>query len=134
MLRSLLSIVAGYIVVSLLGTAGQHLFSSMPPLGSRPELGLGSLLVLLYEIAINTAGGAVTGVIAQRRPVLHAAVLGGLEIVLLASASGWMRQSAQIWPGWFEVALLLAVLPAAVLGGRLAAHFGPGRREAARDV
>jgi hypothetical protein len=132
MLRSILAVVAGYIAVSLLETAGHYLFASMPPAGAAsPVLGIGAALILLYEVLINFAGGVITGLIAPRRQVLHAAVLGMIETALLLSVPVWMTPTGV---GWFAVAMILIPLPAVVAGGRLAVRISPAGSRTTSDA
>jgi hypothetical protein len=125
MLRSLFAVVVGFIAVTLLAYAGQLLFAAVLPDQTMPGTSLvpvALVMVLVLEGLCNVAGGLVTGMLAPRKAVMHAAVLGALETLLVLASSGKVLADA---PGWYAVAVVLVTLPAAVVGGRLAERFRP---------
>ncbi|MES2390050.1 MAG: hypothetical protein V4555_00305 [Acidobacteriota bacterium] len=125
MLRSTLAVVLGFIAVTLLGYAGQQLFAVILPEQAMPGTSLvtvAGLMVLAFEALCNVAGGVVTGMVAPRRPVKHAAVLGAIETLLVLWLSASLLEHS---PGWLAVALIVVTLPATVYGGRLAERFRP---------
>lgn len=125
-LRSILAIVAGFVVtVSLSLGADAALCAAFPH--SFDSAGIsrqpGRLAIPLVYTAVSAAlGSYVAALLAGRRPLLHAMILGGLGFAL-AIPTAVLYWHAQ--PAWYHVCALAFVLPAAWLGGRLRA--GPVR-------
>jgi hypothetical protein len=77
----------------------------------------GALVVVLLGWALGSlAGGFLAAWIGRNAPVAHALVLGGL-ITLAGVANNLMLPP----PLWFWTATLIAIIPAAYAGARLAA-------------
>lgn len=121
MLRSILSVLAGFALWSILWlTAQAALGAAMPGSfnddGSTDSIGL--LILLLVVTAANSfAAGFVTARLAPRSPMRHAVTLAIIQFVIGASVqiAFW-----ELMPAWYHVtflALLLVVHPA---GGRAA--------------
>ena len=120
MLRSILAVIAGIVVwmVTAFGT-DMIVFRLFPQLidSTRQRVENVPLLffILSYCLAYSVLGGYVTGTIARRREVLHAFVLGLLQLAMgtAATAANW-----ETAPAWFHVGLLVMLVPANVAGGQ----------------
>ena len=131
-LRSVLAVVAGFVVASVVMMAiesinGRFLY---PELGKAAEgitdreairrllatAPVGAFLVVIVGWMLGgVAGGWVAARVSKRAPVGHALTLGGL-LTLAGVANNLMVPP----PIWFWIASLLVLLPAAYAGGRLA--------------
>lgn len=132
MLRSILAVVAGFVIASAVmmtveAVNGRYLY---PDLGKLAEgvtdreairsilagAPAGAFLVVIFGWALGSlAGGCVAAWIAGRASVRHALVLGGL-LTLGGIANNLMVPP----PLWFWIAGLVVLIPAAYAGARLA--------------
>jgi len=120
--RSVVAVIAGFLVVVVLSTATDaalHALKVYPP----PELGLHdpllNLLALAYRCVFTLAGGWVTARLAPDTPLRHAFILGVLG--LLAGAAGVVATwNLGLGPHWYPIALAASGLPLCWLGGWLA--------------
>ena len=138
MLRSVLAIVAGFVLIGALSVGTDALVRAAAPRAFDAAGRTDSVPILLLTIAYvgvyAVAGCYLAARLAPDRPMLHAMILGalGLAFNVLGTIKKW--DSA---PAWYHVAALALVLPYAWLGGRLAEkrHSAVGSRlsaEAAR--
>ena len=126
MARSVLAIVAGFVVVAVPANLANLLMfaflvrtaqSGLPPWFQGINAALGFILA--------AAGGYVAAILSRRHPVVHASVLGGILLFLTALTLTVGR------PPWIPrpsigLALLSGTLGrfgCAVIGGLLAAHL-----------
>jgi hypothetical protein len=123
MIRSVLAILAGVATLTaiLFGIEAvtDPLLMRLFPVALPTQSALShSLPVRLFELAYGApsiaAGGYVTAWIGRRAPILHAAVLGGVQSLLtvLAMVASWNHAPAIIW-----ILTLAMTLPACLLGG-----------------
>ncbi len=133
MLRSVLAILAG---VATLTAISFGIEASADPLLMRLfPTSLPTQSALTHNVAVRlfgfaygalsiTAGGYVTAWIGRRAPLLHAAVLGGVQSLLTvwAMIAIWNHAPAITW-----IVTLALTLPACLLGGWLFAR-GAGRQ------
>jgi hypothetical protein len=137
MLRSILAVVAGFVVASAVMMAveavnGRFLY---PELGKLAEgmtdreairsllagAPVGAFLVVIFGWAIGSlAGGFVAAWIGRRAPMRHALVLGGL-LTLAGIANNLMVPP----PLWFWIAGLVVLIPATYAGALLAPRSTP---------
>ena len=119
-LRSVLAIVAGFVLIGLLafGTDGlahairPDIFGPNSSTSNVPYLVIAIIYVGVYAIA----GCWLAAALAGRRPMLHALILGVLGLALnLAGAASTLR----LYPTWYTVVSLLLVMPYAWIGGKL---------------
>jgi hypothetical protein len=130
--RSTIAVVAGFVAASAVmmvveSINGRFLY---PDLGKAAEgmtdreairallagAPVGAFLVVILGWALGSlVGGAVAAWIARREPVRHAVVLGAL-LTLAGVANNLMLPP----PAWFWVASLVVLIPAALVGARLA--------------
>jgi hypothetical protein len=130
-LRSILAVVAGFVVASVVMMAVETVNGRVlhPQLGRIAEgmtdreaiksllasAPIGAFLVVMAGWAIGSlAGGWLAARVARRTPVGHALVLGAL-LTLGGIANNLMVPP----PLWFWITSLLVLLPAAYAGGRL---------------
>lgn len=77
------------------------------------------LLIFAYTALCIAAGGYVTAWIARRSPVVHAIVMGAIQVGLTIWAMIEIPEKA---PRWFWIAGMMTIIPAAWLGGALRAR------------
>jgi peptidoglycan/LPS O-acetylase OafA/YrhL len=122
MLRSILSIICGYVVLAILTTATMLvLLSAMglsfePAAADRPPPAY-VIASLLVGIPCAMAGGYVAARTATRRPRTHALFLAGLVLVLGIGFSVTSTSPAHTW--WYRVLLPITGAVGVVLGGWL---------------
>ena len=130
MLRSIGAIALGLVVAFLLVTVFEFAsLATMPP-GIDPMSGpdslvraieagqipfISMLLVVLGYVAGSFGGGWVSEKVARQWPMRHALIIGGL--LTLAGISNLVSIPH---PTWMAIATVVAFLPPAYLGGRLA--------------
>lgn len=130
MLRSVLAVVVGFVVIGCLVGVTDLMMRSLFATSFGPNGRTTDVVVLaiteIYVFAYATAGCWLCARIAQRRPMLHALILGVLGLVfnVIGTYMTW-----QLYPAWYHVVALILVMPAAWLGGRIAE-----RQLAARPV
>jgi hypothetical protein len=120
MLRSILAIVVGFLVIGALAfgmdaamrTAMPNLFGPGGRVDNVPLL----LFTQFYVFVFAAAGCYLAAVIAGRRPMLHALILGVLGLVFNIVGSMKLWDTA---PAWYHIVALLLVMPAAWVGGQL---------------
>jgi hypothetical protein len=115
MLRSVLAVVAGYLVF---GLSAALLF----PLSGRdarafPQTGF-LVFSTVYGMAFALLGGYVAASLARRKEIAHAAVVAGI-IAVLALISLVAKSSGSLWS---QIAAIVLMAPAALLGGWLRAR------------
>jgi len=130
-LRSILAVVAGFVVASVVMMAVETVNGRVlhPQLGRIAEgmtdreairsllasAPIGAFLVVMAGWAIGSlAGGWLAARVARRAPVGHALVLGAL-----LTLGGIANNLVVPPPLWFWITSLLVLLPAAYAGGRL---------------
>lgn len=116
--RSVAGIVAGLVVVAMLGAMARAVVFHGPVPGAIP-LPLALLLLLMYGLAA-IAGGYVGAAAAGRRPVAHgfAVGVGYLVAVQLApSLAARLNPGVGIQPLWLTGAAMGMALLGAILGG-----------------
>lgn len=120
MIRSILSIIAGFILIGVLSLGTDAVVvSAMPgafsPTGRTESVPV-LLLTLAYVFVFAVIGCYLTARLAPQNPMKHALVLGvlGLIFSIIGTTLSWNTA-----PVWYHVTALLMVMPAAWLGGRL---------------
>lgn len=119
-MRSVWAILAGFILIGLLGFGTDAILRMMSP-GSFNEGGGTSntaLLIgqMLYSAAYGVIGCYVAASLAPSNPMKHALILGVIGVFAAGAAN------AMLWghvPSWFPIINVLLVLPLAWFGGRL---------------
>ena len=119
--RSILAILAGFIVVVILSIATDLL---MHVLGLYPRLGQAmsnELLVVatIYRSIYSILGSYITARLAPYQPMLHALWGGviGFILAIIGAVTTWNHPA--LGPHWYPIALIVTALPCAWVGGKL---------------
>lgn len=129
--RSILAILAGFVLIFALATGTNMLLAAVAPEtfhASGIVTGTGALVVSLVYVAVYAIAGCfLTGMLAPSHPTRHALILGalGLAFNLMAAVATWDQV-----PSWYNLAGVALTMPYAWIGGRLAER----RREGAGRV
>ncbi len=124
MARSIAAVIVGYLIFAasaglLFRVSGQDPRSFPPPMFLVFSVGYGAVFALL--------AGYVAAAVAGRRQVLHAGILAGIVAVIALASMAIERSQGSTWSEW---AVLLCMVPAALIGGvicRLGSGPEPGR-------
>jgi hypothetical protein len=130
MIRSVLSVLAGYVAMAVAVTVGSYSLRKIFPDTASAETGAAPLLAMILELVWATAcailGGYVTARVARGAPHIHAAVLAVIVLVL-AIVFGLVAGSSPI-PAWFRV--LLPIFSAfGILAGALRVQPKPAQAQ-----
>ena len=118
--RSVVSVAAGFFAVMVLGAAvdivlSQALPNAFGPKGSAP--GENALFIkLVYETLFAVIAGYVTARIAVRKPFTHVLVMAA---IVLAGRAFIAVATWDVLPLWFNLGVLVVIVPAALLGAKL---------------
>src|SRR5262249_54559793 len=119
MVRSILAVIAGYLVLALFIGVVDFIISRISPEhfpnGADPAVHW-MIVELVCGLALLIAGGYVTAKLARRAELKHALALG-IFAVVMALVSLFVYHGKQ--PAWFQGVILLGAIPAALAGGRL---------------
>jgi hypothetical protein len=119
--RSTAAVLLGFVAVVVLSLGTDqvlHALKVYPPWGQPlydPRL---NLLALAYRSVYAVVGSYVAARLAPRNPMRHAVVLGVVGVVL-SVAGAIATIPMNLGPAWYPIALALAALPCAWLGGVL---------------
>jgi hypothetical protein len=120
MMRSVWAILAGFILIGILGFGTDAIMRAMSPWAFDANGGTTNLPILLvmmvYSAVYGVVGCYVAARLAPSNPMKHALILGVIGL-FAAGAANWA-----LWghvPAWFVIINVVAVLPLAWLGGRL---------------
>ena len=119
-LRSVLAIVAGFILIGLLAVGTDGLAHAIRPDIFGPNSSTSNvpyLIIAIFYVGVYaTAGCWLAATLAGRRPMFHALILGVLGLIFnLAAVPGMWA----LFPHWYTVVSLILVMPFAWLGGRI---------------
>jgi len=135
MIRSILAVVAGLVVLTIVSfaieAAADPLLMRLFP-GALPDAAAlaGNLPARLFMVAYTTfaigVGGYVTAWIARGSRLTHAAIMGAIEVaftlyVMVAAPF----HEAHAAPRWVWIAGVFLMIPAACLGAAIQAGLGP---------
>jgi hypothetical protein len=119
MLRSILAVVAGFVVIGALsfGTSAALAAAGVLPPAGQPVMDTGLLALTLAYVAVYAIAGCwLAAYLAPSRPMLHALVLGALGLVFNVFGAVSMRG---LYPGWYLAAGVALTMPYAWIGGKL---------------
>jgi len=117
LLRSALAVIVGYAIFAVSAGALFHLTGQPPHGEATVPFMVGATL---YGIAFALLGGYVSGWIAGRRPFTHGLIVAGL--LALGAGASLIATTGQ-GHIWSQAAALIAMAPAAALGGYLRGRF-----------
>lgn len=120
--RSILSILAGFIVVVVLSVGTDillHLIAGFPRLG-EVYTDKQFLWAAIYRTIYGSVGSYLTAALAPARPMKHAIVGGaiGFLLNLLGTVATW-NHVPSLGPHWYPLSLLIGTFPTAWLGAQL---------------
>ncbi|MBD3165341.1 hypothetical protein GF324_01970 [bacterium] len=120
MLRSILAVLVGMILWDILWLGSNNVFFLIFPElmdleGPIDNAGI-LLLFMLLSVIFSVIAGYVTVMIARRKPVAHALVLGGIQ---LAIGIVMQIQYWELMPVWYHLGFLLLLVPGYLAGAML---------------
>lgn len=121
--RSVLAIVAGFVVTAVGSTATDAIMHATGIFPGSPRDMSAPLFVLAtaYRAVFTVAGGFVTARAAPDRPMRHAWILAGIGLV--AGVAGvvfyFLGGKSQLGPAWYPVSIAVEAIPCVWFGGRL---------------
>ena len=122
MSRSILAVVAGFVVVVILSIGTDKVLSVagiFPTNGQVMSSGLFGLATF-YRTLYGVLGSYVTALLAPNRPMKHSLIGGAIGLVLsIAGAVATWNHQPSLGPHWYQVALIITALPGAWAGAKL---------------
>jgi hypothetical protein len=113
--KSIWAVLAGFLLLMALSISADFLLWALFPEtfghSGANLTWLASMVTILYGAASCVAGGYLTARLSGSRPVMHAAVLGG--VMLLCGLVGLVGSRA---PVWFNLGFLAMILPSVWAG------------------
>ncbi len=128
--RSVLAVIAGFVVTAILSVATDavlHATNVFPPLGVRMSDGLFALAGA-YRAVFTVLGGYTTARLAPRAPMRHAMALA--TIGTITGALGimvWAKGGDAMGPLWYALSIPLSAFPCIGAGAWLAGRLSPPR-------
>lgn len=121
MIKSAGAVFAGFAAWSLLWIAGNAAARSVWPdafdsTGMTTDNGL-LVGFLIYSVVLSVVSGLLTGSVAGRSRIAHGSVTG---LLLLVVGIGVQSSIWDAMPLWYHLPFLVAILPATLIGARLA--------------
>lgn len=118
--RSIVSVAAGFFTVMVLGAAADVVLTQALPNAfdaqghARAESTL--FIKLAYETLFALLAGYITARIAIRKPFTHVLVMAAIVLAgrALIAVASW-----DVVPLWFNLGVLVLIVPAALLGAKL---------------
>jgi hypothetical protein len=123
MLRSILAVAAGFVVIAVTGNLANFLVFRLVDPVTRMQNSSGFLLLnVAYGFIFSALGGYVAAILAQRHPIAHASLLGGIEL-LLSLLAWWSfgRSENSLMPSWYPSLSMAGRTGFIVIGGYLGA-------------
>ena len=118
--RSVVSVAAGFFTVMVLGAAADVVLAQAAPNAfdaqghARAESTL--FIKLAYETLFALLAGYITARIAVRKPFVHVLVMA---IIVLAGRGLIALAAWEVVPMWFNLGVLVLIVPAALAGAKL---------------
>lgn len=120
MVRSILAVIAGIVTWMVTALGMDAILMSLAPQWFGPNGKVYSvplmLFMMAYSLLFSVMGGYVAALIARRKELQHAFVLGVLQLLMGIVATIYFFDTA---PLWWHVTFLALLIPANVLGGWL---------------
>lgn len=119
MIRSILAVIAGFILWSVVWVGSNSAITIATPGSFREDGGTDSvaILVLLLVIGVlcSTAAGYVTARVSQGQAMRNVWILG---IILLVVGIAVESQIWSLLPLWYHLIFLILLIPATLFGGQ----------------
>ena len=112
--RSILGVFLGYVVFAVSAVVLFHAAGRDPH--SQQDLWF-TAAAILYGMAFAAVGGLIAALIAGRRPVLHAAIVG---VILAAGALASLVSRPGAGAIWSQVSAIFLMAPSVFVGGVVA--------------
>ncbi|HET9425627.1 MAG TPA: hypothetical protein VFO55_09665 [Gemmatimonadaceae bacterium] len=119
-MRSVWAILAGFILIGVLGFGTDAIMKAMSPWAFNESGGTSNIWILIVQMLYSAVYGVVGCYVAARlapsHPMRHALILGLIGLL----AGGYAN--FLLWghvPAWFPIINVLLIMPLAWLGGRL---------------
>ena len=118
--RSVVSVAAGFFAVMVLGAAADMVLNQVVPNAfdaqghARAESTL--FIKLAYETLFALLAGYITARIAVRKPFNHVLIMAA---IVLAGRAFISIATWDVVPLWFNLGVLVLIIPAALLGAKL---------------
>lgn len=120
MVRSILAVIAGSLTWMVTALGMDTILMSLAPQWFGPNGKVESVPLMLfmmsYSLLFSALGGYVAALIAQRKEILHAFVLGVLQLLMGIVATIYFFDTA---PLWWHLTFLTLLIPANIFGGWL---------------
>ena len=120
MMRTILAIIAGYVLWTILWLGGGAAIAAAFP-GAFPEGGpFNATVPLLLTLGLSIVCSFAAGVIATKLAVDVARAVWIMAILLLLTGIGVQASTWSQMPVWFHIPFLLLLVPICLLGRRAA--------------
>lgn len=120
MVRSILAVIAGSVTWMVTALGMDAILMSLAPQWFGPNGKVYSVPLMLfmmsYSLLFSVLGGYVAALIARRKEMLHAFVLGVLQLAMGIMATIQFFDTA---PLWWHLTFLTLLIPASLFGGWL---------------
>ncbi|HEX8492046.1 MAG TPA: hypothetical protein VF658_04335 [Pyrinomonadaceae bacterium] len=120
MVRSILAVIAGSVTWMVTALGMDTILMSLTPHWFGPNGKVESVPLMLfmmsYSLLFSALGGYVAALIARRKEILHAFVLGVIQLLMGIVATIYFFDTA---PLWWHLTFLALLIPANVFGGWL---------------
>jgi len=120
-LKSIGAVLAGIVFIVVTHTVTDLVLEKLG-IFTPPEQGLHITWMVvtatIYRSVYTVGGGYLTAVLAPKRPMLHAVILGVFGIVA-STAGAIVMIPLHLGPTWYPIALIVLALPCTWLGGKL---------------
>lgn len=118
-LKSIWSVLAGFLTVVVLSTATDLIFEGLgvfPPIGQGIFITWMLVLALSYRIIYTVMGGYITAKLAPQNPMKHVTVLAVIGTIagFIGIFVGWNMSEH-----WYPIALAVTAFPCTWYGGKL---------------
>ena len=118
-LKSIWSVLAGFLTVVVLSTATDLIFEGLgvfPPIGQGIFITWMLVLALSYRIIYTVLGGYITAKLAPQNPMKHVTVLAVIGTIagFIGIFVGWNMSEH-----WYPIALAVTAFPCTWYGGKL---------------
>ena len=121
-LKSVGAVLAGLLFIGISHTAADKVLEGLG-IFPHPDEGLHItwmvVLALSYRTVLSIVGCYISAILAPSRPMLHALILGFIGLVV-GSIGAIAFIPMNLSPAWYPIALALASVPCAYVGGMLA--------------